>query len=393
MGNHTLKFGVRWERAGQNDFDQINVAGVPGGTNNQNGRFVFTDGRPGGTGLAVSNAALGLFDSYAEIGPRAYTPYRGEMFEWFVQDSWKVTPKTRVELGVRWSYVQPYFWSLWRNMAVFDPDSYDPSRAVVQDPKTGNVLSGDRFNGVVIPGDGWPEGAFGRVFVADTGEFDHLFTGGDKTWGDKHYTNFQPRLGIAQRIGEKTVLRVGAGRFLARPGVADNIFLGGNPPFQPMVSIDNGLADNPGGGAATGFPQFFMTSDPVYKIPSAWNWNVMVQREIGANTTVEVGYVGRVGLHMERVRDINQLAPGTTQANPGINPNFLRPYKGFAAINLGENAARSEYNGLQISVNRRFTRGLGFGLAYTLSDNKDNATSRRHQIYNNLDDSNYWGWA
>ena len=392
-GNHTLKFGVRWERAGQNDFDQINVAGVPGGTNNQNGRFVFTDGRPGGSGLAVSNAALGLFDSYAEIGPRAYTPYRGEMFEWFVQDSWKVTPKTRVELGVRWSYVQPYFWSLWRNMAVFDPDSYDPSRAVVQDPKTGNVLSGDRFNGVVIPGDGWPEGAFGRVFVADTGEFDHLFTGGDKTWGDKHYTNFQPRVGIAQRLGEKTVLRVGAGRFLARPGVADNIFLGGNPPFQPMVSIDDGLADNPGGGASTGFPQFFMTSDPVYKIPSAWNWNVMVQREIGANTTVEVGYVGRVGLHMERVRDINQLAPGTTQANKGINSNFLRPYKGFAAINLGENAARSEYNGLQISVNRRFTRGLGFGLAYTLSDNKDNATDRRHQIYNNLDDSNYWGWA
>ncbi len=40
-GNHTVKFGVRWERAGQNDFDQINVTGVPGGTNNQNGRFVF----------------------------------------------------------------------------------------------------------------------------------------------------------------------------------------------------------------------------------------------------------------------------------------------------------------------------------------------------------------
>ena len=80
-GAHTLKFGVRWERAGQNDFDQINVAGVPGGTNNQNGRFVFTDGRSDATGLAVANAALGLFSTYAEIGPRAYTPYRSHMFE------------------------------------------------------------------------------------------------------------------------------------------------------------------------------------------------------------------------------------------------------------------------------------------------------------------------
>ncbi len=397
MGNHTFKFGVRYERAGQNDFDQINVSGVPGGTNNQNGRFVFDDKRAGapGTGLAVANAAMGLFTTYAEIGPRAYTPYRSNMFEWFVQDSWKVTPKLRLELGVRHTWMQPYYYSLWRNMAVFDPNRYDPSKAVVQDPKTGNILSGERYNGVAIPGKGWPEAARGRVFIADTGEFDYLFTGGSKTWGKTQWANFQPRIGLAYRINEKTVVRSGVGRFFSRPGVADNIFLGGNPPFQPMVSISNGLADDPGAGEATGFPQFFMTMDPVFKIPSAWNWNVTVQREVGFNTTVEVGYVGRVGLHMERVRDINQLRPGTLQdpANAGINPNVLRPYKGFAAINLGENAARSEYNGLQISANRRFSDGLLFGIAYTLSESKDNADYRRDQIYNNYDDSNFWGWS
>src|SRR5687768_14467805 len=42
-GSHTLKVGGVFERSGQNDFDQINVTGVPGGTNNQNGRFIFTD--------------------------------------------------------------------------------------------------------------------------------------------------------------------------------------------------------------------------------------------------------------------------------------------------------------------------------------------------------------
>jgi hypothetical protein len=397
MGSHTLKFGARYERAGQNDFDQINVSGVPGGTNNQNGRFVFDDKRAGAptTGIAVANAAMGLFSTYAEIGPRAYTPYRSNMFEWFVQDSWKVTPSLRLELGLRHTWMQPYYYSLWRNMAVFDPNRYDPSKAVVQDPKTGNILSGDRYNGVAIPGTGWPDAAKGRVFIADTGEFDNLFTGGSKTWGDTHWKNFQPRIGVAYRIDDKTVVRSGVGRFFSRPGVSDNIFLGGNPPFQPMVSISNGLADNPGAGEATGFPQFFMTSDPVFKIPSAWNWNVAVQREVGFNTTVEVAYVGRVGLNMERVRDINQLQPGTLQdpANQGINSNVLRPFKGFAAINLGENAARSTYNGLQLNVNRRFSKGLLFGVAYTYSESKDNASGRRDQIYNNYDDRNYWGWS
>ncbi len=106
-GDHTFKFGALFERSGQNDFDQINVTGVPGGTNNQNGRFSFTDNRGQGvpsTGLAIANAATGLFSTYAEIGQRAFTIYRSNMFEWFVQDSWKVTPKLRLELGLRHTY-------------------------------------------------------------------------------------------------------------------------------------------------------------------------------------------------------------------------------------------------------------------------------------------------
>ena len=113
--NHTLKFGFTFERAGQNDYDQINVQGVPGGTTNQNGRFEFSNTRPGGTGVAVGDAALGLFNSYAEIGVRSFTPYRGHMYEWFAQDEWKATAKLKVILGVRHTIVQPYY-SLWRNM-------------------------------------------------------------------------------------------------------------------------------------------------------------------------------------------------------------------------------------------------------------------------------------
>lgn len=216
-GNHTLKFGFAYERTGQNDQDQANGNGVPGGSSNQNGRFVFTDNRPGSSsaGLAVANAALGLFATYAEFGQRAYTPYRANMLEWFAQDSWKVTPQLRMEFGMRYTYLTPYYFSLWGNIAVFDPGRYDPARAAVQDPRTGFVISGDRYNGVTIPGASWPEAAQGRVALAGDRSFDRLFNGGPNYWGRRQWANFQPRLGVAYAITSKNAIRAGFGRFLA----------------------------------------------------------------------------------------------------------------------------------------------------------------------------------
>ena len=410
VGNHTLKVGARYAYQGQDDFDQINVTGVPGGTNNQNGRFVFTDGTPNGTGLGLGNAALGLFSTYAEIGTRALTVYRAHEFDWYFQDSWAVTPKLKMELGVRHTLMTPYYFAKQNNMSIFDANRYDPSRAVVQDPATGNILSGpggapltpiDRFNGVLFPGSGFPGSALDEhtfrpgqvnVAIAQTGEFDSLFSGND-IFPQRHLFNFQPRLGLAYRLNDKTVLRAGAGRFYARPGVADNIFLGGNPPFQPTASVANGSADNPGGVGTTAFPGFFQTIDPVYKIPSTWNWNAAIQRELGFSTIVEVSYVGRTAVHLERTIEFNALPLGTrtNPANDGLSTNFLRPYKGFAFINLGENAARSEYHGLQMEATRRFTGGLSFGVAYTLSKSEDNASHRRRQPWNPFDDRGYWG--
>jgi hypothetical protein len=62
---------------------------------------------------------------------------------------------------------------------------------------------------------------------------------------------------------------------------------------------------------------------------------------------------------------INQLLPGEVQANQGTNENARRPYKGFGAIRLADNVASSIYHSLQVDVNRRFSKGLLFGLAYT----------------------------
>src|SRR6266404_2672609 len=71
-GSHTFKFGFLFERSGENDNDEINVAACPTCTNNQNGQFQFPDTRSGfpNTGVAAANAALGLFDTYSELGER-----------------------------------------------------------------------------------------------------------------------------------------------------------------------------------------------------------------------------------------------------------------------------------------------------------------------------------
>ncbi len=393
-GNHTFKAGVLWERQGQNDFDQINVAGVPGGTNNQNGRFVFNDSRDGGSGLAIANAALGLYTTYAELGTRAYTPYRGTMWELFAQDSWKVNSKLHLDYGVRYTVIQPYY-SLWGNMSVFDPASYDPAKAVKLDPRTGYVLpgTGDVYNGLIIPGSGFTNAAKGRFPAAGDAQYTRLFKG-NKEYSQTHYNDIQPRVGMAYSLSDKMVFRSGVGRYFTRLGVSDSVFLGGNPPFQPTVSTTNGLVDNPGAAAAAGtvpFPLTLTSQDPIFKNPESYQWNATLQREIINGTVVEVAYVGRRALHQQRERNINQLLPGTVQANQGVNPDFLRPYKGFAVIRVTNNDANARYNGLQIAVNKRFSKGLSYGLAYTLSKSYDDGSSQRDILPNAFDAHNLWG--
>jgi hypothetical protein len=101
--------------------------------------------------------------------------------------------------------------------------------------------------------------------------------------------------------------------------------------------------------------------------------------------------VGRGGLHLQLERNINQLLPGTIQANPGVNENYLRPYAGYGAIRVTNNDATSMYHGLQIDVNRRFSKGLLFGFAYTYSKSMDNSSDPKDLLGNAYDRSSYWG--
>jgi len=412
-GNHTLKFGGLFERSGENDNDEINVSACPTCTNNQNGQFLFTDGRAGGTGVAVANAALGLFDTYSEIGHRAYTIFRANMWEGFAQDTWKTRQNLTLTFGVRYSVIVPYH-ALWGNMIVFDPRFYDPAKAVTisptngliqgtVDPKTGLVIGtgADTYNGMVIPGSGFPSSAKGRVPEADPTQFDfsRLFRGVSDHYSEIQWGEIQPRLGIAYQFNKKTVFRVGAGRYTTRLGVSDSIFLGGNPPFQPNASVSNGLADAPGAGGAANIPRVVTTQSKGFKPPESWAWNVTYEREMFWKSLVSVGYVARRGLHLQREADINQPTTAVVAANPCLLPgaanpcnrDAFRPYKGFGSIRQTDNVANSMYNSLQVSWSRRYSAGLQFGASYTLSKSMDDGSNQRDVVPNTYDVSSLWG--
>ena len=120
-------------------------------------------------------------------------------------------------------------------------------------------------------------------------------------------------------------------------------------------------------------------------------------RELGAGcaATLEVGYVGTTGNYLSRERELNQLPTGTTfrPENAGANVNFLRTFKGFANINMLEHSGRSEYNGLQFELNRRFSKGLLFGFAYTLSKTMDNNSGPRSGFIDVFNQGLNWGQA
>jgi hypothetical protein len=390
-GRHTWKAGVVFEYSGEDDFDQINVNAIPGGTNNQNGQFAFNSSATARSGLAMADMALGLFDTYAEVGQRAFTKWRALATDLFIQDSWRPRSDLTIEGGLRY-VIWPPWYSTTNNIANFDPRFYDPSVEAIINPSTGRIIGGSRYNGMVLAGDGFKDEG-NDLAVASDPQVLALFRGEPRGFSKTHYNVFEPRLGLSYSLNQKTILRTSAGIFHNRVLLNDSTLLGGNAPLQPMAVVSGGRVDNPGGGSAGGadLPLGVQAQDVEFKHPTSYMWSTGVQREVPYGFIVDVTYVGRRGLYLPRERNINQLQPGTIAANPGVNIAALRPYKGYGTLRLSENAARSMYNSMQVSVDRRYSNGLKVGLAYTLGKSTDNGSDKRNVLWNPYDDTSYEG--
>ncbi|WP_446743717.1 carboxypeptidase regulatory-like domain-containing protein [Silvibacterium acidisoli] len=395
IGNHTIKAGFLYERESQNDFDQINVSSTtPGATNNQNGFFVFTDTRGGShptTGAGLGNAALGLFDTYGEIGIRAYTIYLANMYEYFAQDTWRARPNLVIEYGIRHSIMMP-FYARWGNLSVFSPSTYDANTAPTVNPTTGFVTGSNLYDGIVIPGSGFPSAANGHV-PADilNGQYSGLFHGFDRGYNPTVWTNLQPRIGFTLQLDPQTVLRAGVGRYFDRVGVSDSVHLGGNPPFQPSATVSYGSVDNPGGVGTNNYPINMTSYAYHFPSPEAWSWTLTAEHEFNGIGVFTLGYVGRRGLHLQHLENINQLQPGTTYANAGITADALRPYQGFSVIQQQTNDGISIYHSLQANLRRRVARGFIFGIAYTWSKSMDTTSDAGDNIPNFYDPKEFYG--
>ena len=406
LGNHSIKGGIFFDYLGENDNDQINVATVPGGSSNQNGTFTFTDTRTGlgaTSGVGEANLALGLADNYTEIGPKAFTVWRGKMFEEFIQDDWQATPKMHFNYGIRVSTIVPPS-AQWANADYFDPALYDPAAAPTVNPITGNVTvgSGNQYDGVVIPGfSSFPHDGTvnNRVPAAEPGSTAcngascaSLFAPSLPRSFDQTRTILQPRVGLAYQALPKTVIRAGAGEFTTNKGIIDNVFPGGNSPFQPTVTVSNVSVDNPGASLNTTIaaPITITTLSHGLKPPIRFNWNMGVEQLLPGKSVLSLSYVGARGLHNWDALDINQAPTGALIANAGDNINYLRPYKGFAEIQQEQSGVSSDYDALQASWNWHTSTGSSVGVAYTYSKSMDDSSNYRDILPDTYNHSNLW---
>ena len=296
--------------------------------------------------------------------------------ESYVQDAWKVTPNFTVEMGVRYSFRQPWH-ADWNDLANFDPRFYTAANKAIVDPATGYITGGDPFNGIVLPGKEIPASAKGRAYAAFLLNVQRLFHDLPRGFANTYYNAFAPRLGLAYRLSDKTAIRMGGGIFHARQNLFGQECFN-NPPNATYFSNFYGSIDNPAGATSSAgltTPVAIQGMDLNQKYPTSLSYSASVQRELPGKIVLDAAYVGKVGTNLMRSRNVNQLPTGAITRNPSVNPNAMRPYVGLANVTLWYADGRSSYNSFQASLERRFHSGLGFGMAYTFSKCLDNLTT------------------
>jgi hypothetical protein len=254
------------------------------------------------------------------------------------------------------------------------PQYFDPAK-VPQVAANGSIVTGtgDPFNGLVLPGSGFPDSAKGRVAAASDPSLQGLFRGIPKTFNPLDKNNLQPRLAIAwDPAGDgKTAVRAGFGAFTGVTGIAySGWYLGARAPLVQSATITNGNADNPAGGIpnTTRFPIDAGALPKNYDMPDVYNYSLSVQRQLPFSTLVDVGYVGTSSRHLSMSRNINAPTPETFAAHQGVDLRPYYPYLGLGSISVVEPAATGQYHSMQLLVKRR-SRDLSYSFAYTLAKN------------------------
>jgi hypothetical protein len=384
--NHNIKAGLYIERL-RND---------EGFGGNWSGTFNFQNdtNNPSNSGYAYANAILGNFRDYTETNSRNRTNARLALVQWYGQDQWKVNKRFALNYGLRLGWHTQWFQDD-KRAAGFSFDRYDPAKAPLlygfgcttnftppatcptanrraRHPITGQLLPA-AFQGAIVPGTGDP---FNGMVV----EGDPNYPKGFK---EKDGIQWEPRLGFAWDLfgTGKTVLRAMGGIYHApRVGGGSVGNLTPNPPLQINQQIFYGNIDDLVNllGTAAIFPNSVLGLERKALTPASYNFQLGIQQDMGAGTVLSVSYVSTLGRHLGERRNFNQVPDGARfldlhpeNRNPvtgsAFPDNFLRPIRGYNAINIDTYSGSSKYHALQVQADRRYAHGLQFGLAYTYS--------------------------
>lgn len=363
-GRHGLKFGGDYHWYTWPMWGFFQNRGYYQFTSGYTTEFGFNDGS--GSGLAS------LLLSLPAVKQRQAGVPQMNLRNWgadaFAEDSWQVTPTTTLTLGLRYEYSSPL---------------YDKQNANT------NLIFQNGVPAVFVGGqNGYPRGLM-----------------------DANAHNFAPRFGLAKNLpGRGIVIHTAYGIFFTpvdqntwcnqRHNVpyvfpetqqADNF----TPPAPLFASGLNFGTPVLGNGALKPTTVSFTAFDPHAPAQYVQQWNGSVQKSLGRDTSVELGYLGSRGFHLQRAHLINNtlpgpgplgprrpfktltFVPGTTLPPGSTNAVIQSQTFPVSTINLLENSAHSWYDAGYVNVRRHYSHGLSFLANYTLAKNLANAPDFR----------------
>lgn len=319
-GRHLAKFGFDFRALQQNAFRDVQSRG-----------FLTFSSQVPLTGNALADLLLGLPVTTGGALLDNQQHLRGESYNFYANDSFRLRPNLTLSFGLRYEYNSP----------PVDPED----RANLYDPATQSLVK--------VGTNGVPRSGY-----------------------EPDKNNFAPRVGLAWTLGSRgnTVLRTGYGVYYDQSALAPSEGLYFNPPFFnlqvffPLQGLPLSLSDPFPANFPFQFPSSAFAFQRDLRTPYVQHWNASIQRQLGKSRMLELAYVGSKGTKLITSRDINQPRPSAAPVNP-------RPVPQFSDVTFEESSANSSYNSLQVRFEQRLDFGLSILSSYTLAKSIDNASS------------------